>query len=395
MPEKDESKAQDERESREEEQRPGGLARFLSIVLAVLIALVVPLSLLAWDIYRTVFNPPLMKTVLTDIVTNSDLIPVALEWYANVRAEVRAETTTAIPWVDEPDIIELLAILDLDDWRAERFEVLPNEILTPWVHLTVDGTYAWIDSTYRNPQIVWPMQPLKDRVNSEHGHNAIQIVYDALEPCVPEQIADLQARLAAAPQGKEVPYNLCAFPEPWTEDQFNDYHDSLLDVVAQIPPQFHLTGELEAVEDVDGVGPETLKGQLRLTRTIGRYAPLAALALLLIAALWAIKRWRSFGRRWGIGLLIGGLALLAVSLLYATLIITLLGRGPLSEAPPLVLSEAAVGVIRVGREIFRPALIQAIIVCVVAVVSIVLASMGKRERRDETQEDEAAEPAEA
>ena len=177
-------------DERTERKKPGGLARFLSVALAVLLALLVPLSVLVWDIYRTVFNPPLMKTVLTDIVTNSDLIPVALEWYANVRAELRAETTTAIPWVDEPDIIELLAILDVDDWRSERYEVLPNEILTPWVHLTVDGTYAWIDSADRNPQIVWPMQPLKDRVNSEHGHNAIQIVYDALEPCVEEQIAD-------------------------------------------------------------------------------------------------------------------------------------------------------------------------------------------------------------
>jgi hypothetical protein len=124
-----------EEDKRDTRQKPGGFATFFSVALAVLLALLLPLSLLAWDIYRTVFNPPLMQTVLTDIVTNSDLIPVALEWYANVRAELRAETTTAIPWVDGPDIIELLAILDVDDWRAERFEALPNEILTPWVLL--------------------------------------------------------------------------------------------------------------------------------------------------------------------------------------------------------------------------------------------------------------------
>ncbi len=377
----------------EEPQQPGGLAKALSILLAVLIALVVPLSLLAWDIYRTVFNAPLMKRVLTDIVTNSDLIPVALEWYANVRAEARAETTSAIPWVDEPDIIELLAILDLDDWFAERREVLPNEILTPWVHTTVDGTYAWIDSTYRNPQIIWAMQALKARINSEHGHNAIQIVYDALEPCTPDQIADLRARLAAAPEGKDVPYNLCAFPEPWTEDQFDDYHAALLDVVAQVPLEFHLTGELEAVEDVQGVGPGTLKGQLRLARTIGRFAPLVGLALLLIATLWSLKRWRAFGLRWSIALLIGGLALLALALLYATLIIALLGRGPLSEVPPLVLAEARGGIVRIGREIFGPALIQAIVACLLAVVGIVMASLGRRRKGDQAPEEEPAEPA--
>jgi hypothetical protein len=191
-----------------------------------------------------------------------------------------------------------------------------------------------------------------------------------------------------------VPYNLCAFPEPWTEDQFNDYHDSLIDVIEQIPPQFHLTGELTAVEDVQGVGPEALKQQLRLTRTIGRYAPLVALGLLLIALLWAIKRWRVFGLRWSISLLIGGLCLLAVSLLYATAIIWALGLGPLSEVPPLVLTEAAGGVIRVGREIFRPALLQAIILVAVAVLAIALVLIFRRDKREAAAAQGETEPTE-
>jgi len=365
-----------------------GLAKACALVLVVLLVVVLPLAITAWDIYRVVFNPPLVKQVLTEIVTQSDLIPVALEWYSERRAAERAVRVGAIPNVDEPDIIQLLSFLDLDAWRRERFEVLPNPMLAGWVSVTVDGVYAWIDSDDRIPQITWHLQPLKDRLNSQHGHNAVQIVYDILKPCNEAQIKDFLARLDAAPVGKEVPYNLCQFPDPWREDQFNDYHDSLLEVVAQVPPTFALTEELVQVEDVVGVGPEAIKLQLRLIRWIGRWAWVAPLILLVLVAMLVVRSWKKLGRWWGIPILIGGVLLVVLRLTYAPLIVWLLARGPLSEVPPLVLHEATQGVLRLGQEIFRPMWLQALITVLIGVLLVALAIVAKEKSSEEAEEEE-------
>ena len=359
------------------------IAKIISSLLVVLLVAVLPASILIYDIYRVVFNPPVMKQVLTEIVVESDLIPVALEWYSDRRAQQRAAASDAIVWVDEPDVVQLMEFLKRDEWRQIKTEILPNEILADWVSVTVDGVYVWIDSDDRIPQITWKLQTFKDRVNSQHGTNCIQIVYDTLKPCVQEQIDDFLKRLDAAPVGKEVPYNLCQFPEPWIEDQFSDYHESLVGVVKQVPPQFALTEELAQVEDVAGVGPEKLKQQLRLTRTLARLAPLATLILMLLILAFGVRSWKELGKRWGIPILLGGLIFLGLAFFYAPLIVALLGRGPLSEVPPLVMQEAQYGILRLGRVIFAPAKIQAAVVILVGLILTILGIVLKRKRRDE------------
>ena len=359
------------------------IAKIISSLLVVLLVAVLPASILIYDIYRVVFNPPVMKQVLTEIVVESDLIPVALEWYSDRRAQQRAAASDAIIWVDEPDVVQLMEFLKRDEWRQIKTEILPNEILADWVSVTVDGVYVWIDSDDRIPQITWKLQTFKDRVNSQHGTNCIQIVYDTLKPCVQEQIDDFLKRLDAAPVGKEVPYNLCQFPEPWIEDQFSDYHESLVGVVKQVPPQFALTEELAQVEDVAGVGPEKLKQQLRLTRTLARLAPLATLILMLLILAFGVRSWKELGKRWGIPILLGGLIFLGLAFFYAPLIVALLGRGPLSEVPPLVMQEAQYGILRLGRVIFAPAKIQAAVVILVGLILTILGIVLKRKRRDE------------
>lgn len=362
-----------------EPKRPSGLVRALAFLLALLAVVAIPLALLAFDIWRVVFNPPLVKAFLTDEVVSSDLIPVALEWFSDRRAEQRVESGEALTGIDEPDIVLLMSFLDRDDWRAIRQEVLTDEFLTHLVSVTVDGAYGWIDSAYRVPQVTYDLMPFVERVSSEHGTNAIIIAYDNLPPCTQEEVDDFLYRQSLVPPGTEVLYNLCQFPEPWHEDQFSDYVNALFKVVDNVPPQFALTDELAAnAVDPEGVGPEALKRQLRLIRFLGGIAwvlpliPLLLILVLVVRSLTGLSRW------WGPPLLAGGLLSLLPTLVYRWLITGGLSGGVLSEVPEVVLQEALRVILRLADAIFQPMMLQALVIMGVALALIVWSALKKR-----------------
>ena len=70
---------------------PGILARALAFVLAVLFVVALPVTLLAFNVWRVIFNPPLVKSVIADEAVNHDLVPVGLEWFSERRARERVE----------------------------------------------------------------------------------------------------------------------------------------------------------------------------------------------------------------------------------------------------------------------------------------------------------------
>ncbi len=354
-----------------------GLSRLMALVFALLLVIGLPLSLLAYDVGRVVFNPPLVKRVLTEIVTQSDLIPAGLAWFSEVRAAQHYNSGRGEAWVTEPDVTDLIAFMSIDDWRAIRQEVLLDEFLADWVSTSVDGTYNWIDSEERVPQIVWNLRDFKRHAYSEHGKRSIAIAYSALPPCTMDQITDFKNRLAAAPPGTEVLYNLCAFPDPWYEDQFSDYLESLEEVVVEIPETFPLTEQLSRVQDTAGVGPEAIKTELRLIRRLLRLAPLIPLTLLVLVLIFAVRNLKGLGLWWGTPLLAGGLVTLLLRLSYHPIIVALLSRGPLSEVPPLIRGEAVAAVLRLAGEVFKPMLWQAVVILVVAVALVIVGGMAK------------------
>ena len=348
----------------------GWLPKTLAFVLVLVFLLALPLSLLAFDVWRVVFNPPLIKKIIAEEVIQSDLIPVALEWFSHQRAQQRVDSGEALAGVNEPDIILLMSFLDREDWRAIKQEVLPDEILIKWTAVAVEGVYAWIDSDERVPQITWDLTPFIQRVNSEHGTNAILIAYDKLPPCTQTEIDDFTHRQALAP-GTEVLYNLCEFPAPWHDDQIGDYKNALANVVKSLPPEFALTDELARVADRGGAGPEALKRQLRLIRTLGMLAWVLPLLLVLLIAGLAVRSLTSLAQWLGVPLMVGGFEVLLPALAARRLINNVLSTGVLSETPEAIRAEVLRVIGRVADEIFGPMLIEAIILIGVSVGLIV------------------------
>lgn len=363
-----------------EKKGPSIIARLLALLVALTLMLALPLSLLAFDLWRVVFNPPLIKALLTDEVVNSDLIPIALEWFSDERAQQRVASGEALTGVDEPDIALLISFLDRDDWRAIKKELLTDEFLTHLVSVTVDGVYGWIDSAERVPQITWDLKPFVERVNSEHGTNAITIAYDNLPPCKQEEIDDYLYRLSLVPPGVEILYNLCEFPDPWHEDQFTDYVNALFAVVDNVPTEFALTATLAGAADQSGVGPEALKQQLRLIRLLGGVAWALPLVLVLLIVALVVRSLPSLGRWLGAPLLVGGLIALLPALAYRYVITNVLAAGLLSETPDIIRPEVVRVIGRAADAVFQPLLIQAVVIVLVALVLFALQMLTGRRK---------------
>ena len=352
----------------------------------MILIIAIPLSLLAYDVGRVVFDPPLVKKVITEIVTESDLIPAALSWYSQTEAQGRYASGEAEAWVGEPDVVQLFLFMTVENWRTIRWEVLTNEILTEFVETSVDGTYEWIDSDDPVPDITWDLTPFKDRVDSQHGITSIAVAYSALPDCNQDQINDFKTRLAAAPPGTQVLYNLCEFPDPWYEDQFSDYLESLGDLVANVPNAFDLTETLAGLEDTAGVGPAVIKTQLRLIRMVMNLAPLIPILLLFLILIFAVRGLKSLGLWWGIPLTVGAIWALAMALVYRPLITQLLASGPLSETPEVIQSEAILAILILAAEIFKPLLWQSLVVLIVSLILLLVGGLTKSRRKQEEAE---------
>jgi len=355
------------------------LARFIAFLFGLLFIVGMLLAILAFDVGRVVFNPPLVKGVLSEIVTESDLIPAALAWFSESRANQRYASGQAEAWVGEPDVAQLIMFMDVNDWSSIRWEVLPDEILIEWVSVTVDGVYDWIDSNDRVPEIVWNLRPLIRLIDSEHGVTSITIAYEALPPCNQEQITDFKNRLSAAPAGTKVLYNLCQFPDPWHEDQFSDYIESLEDLAANVPTTFALTGELARVADTEGVGAKTIKIQLRLIRKWMHLAPLLLVIPLVFILILAVRSLNGLGLWWGIPLTLGSLLTLLLTFIYRPIVVAVLSAVPLSETPPLIRDEAIAGIFRLAVEVFKPMLWQSLVILILGLALILAGSLVKTE----------------
>jgi hypothetical protein len=359
------------------EEKPKKKGSPIAALLAFLLVIALPISLLVFDVWRVVFNPTLIKEVLTDEVVNSDLIPASLEWFSEQRAAAREASGIALTGVDEPDVIILLSFMDRDDWRAIKEEVLTDEFLTNLVSVTVDGTYSWLDIPDPVPQGSFDMRPFIDRVHSDHGVNSVLSAYENLPECTQEQINDFTARQDAAPPNTEVLYNLCEFPDPWHEDQLSDYENAVFKVVENIPPRLDMTANLAQSEDTEGVGPRNIKNLLLNIRLFGQYAWVLPVLLVLLIAAVGIRSLGDLGRWLGKPFIWGGILTLGISLSLKNFVISGLSAGLMSETPELIRSEVGRVVGRLGDVIFIPMALQAAVLVLLGFVFVILAKRSK------------------
>ena len=357
-------------------KRPA-LLTILLVLLSILFVLSTLLTLIGYDIWRVAFDPPLVKQILRDEFIESDLVPRILEDLSIRRTKERIEQGEALSGVDEPDIQLLVSFVRFEDWAAIKELIVADDFITHLVSVSVDGLYAWIDSPDPLPGFVWGMSPLKDRLVGQEGKDAIMIAYHALPACTPEEIDDFLSRLAAMPPGVEVLYNLCQFPDPYREDQIDDYVNALVDVNANVPPEYDFN---QMLGSMPGASTSTalIKSLLRGVRFLGQWGWILPLVLLGLIAVVGVRSLKDAGNWLGIPLAVSGLLTIGLSFLARMSLGDFVSARLGAEMSPLLRTELSASLGRLSNFFFQPLLVEGSILLVIGLVLFVLGLIVKR-----------------
>ena len=352
----------------------------VAVILAILLALFTVIGLICFNVWRVLFNPPLVKKTLTHEVVSTDIVPATLEVFSEWRAEQRVKNNESLSGVNEPDIVLLLSFMKADEWREMKELLVTEELVVNIVSASVDGLYAWIDSDAVWPDINWDMQLFKERLKAQEGVDAIMVAYLTLPDATEEQIADFKHRLSQVPPGVEVLYNLAQFPDPWRDDQIADYVDALENVDDNIPAVFSFSKELGGFAPEQEANLVMVKNLLRLVRYIaipGWIVPLVLLALILI---FKVRSLRSLGKYVGIPLFIGGAATLTIALVGQPIVIKMITNVLLSAVSDFARAEIANSLQHLASLFFKPLLIQGAVAAGAGLIMIVLIFIKKSDK---------------
>lgn len=358
-----------DKEKKKRRGAPAGLVVFI----AILFVIIAVLGLLGFNIWRVLFNSELVKSALTEEVTNTDIVPSTMELFSQWRAEQRVENNESLSGVNEPDIVLLVSFMEASDWKEVRQLLITDDLVEEIISVSVDGFYRWIDSDDAVPDIVWNLAPLKQRIIGQEGIDAIMVAYNRMPEATEEQIEDFKYRLSQVPPGVEVLYNLAQFPEPWYEDQVNDYIDAFHDVGENIPSKFDVS-ELINTSMTEQTALQT-KALLRLVRLIAMAAWIVALVLLLLIIALKVRSIKSLGLFVGIPLLITGIIGAAIALVVQPMIIGFVSSGLLMGTTDFAQAEIAGTLHRLSSLFFKPLLIESAVVGGMGILFIILISI--------------------
>lgn len=352
------------------------IARFFAFLAALLLILLLPLSLLSFNVGRVIFNRTLFKTFVNNAVIESELVPAALAWFTE-------EISAGLPLAEgsQQDLAAALLSLTDEGWQAIRVEILTDDILEGWTTSIVDSFYDWLDSDEPLPRFTLDMQAFKTHLNSDFGLRAIEIAYNALPVCTGAQVQEFQVMLENAVPGLGVYYPPCQFPEIYQDDQLTDYLNSLTDVVRLIPDQYELQLQQSPPTDPQsGGGWQSLKSSLRTFRTVYWMGLVVSALLWGLIALFVIRSPRGLARWGGIPLALAGIGAILLSWLPGAFLTGLLISGPLQKTSPQLREEILQVVSRIMQEMFTPMMVQSLIVLLIGGLMIVIVGgmMGKQ-----------------
>jgi len=352
----------------------------LLVILSIVFVLTTMSAVFSYDVWRVAFNPPLVKQMLTDEFIESPLIPRVLEDISLRRAEERVESGESLSGVDEPDIVLLLSFVGYEEWAQIKELIVTDAFVTHLVSISVDGIYDWIDSDNPTPQFVWEMEELRERLVGEQGEQAIMIAYEQLPECTDEEIDDFTSRLAAMPPGVEALYNLCQFPDPWREDQFDDYLNALVDINQNMPEEYDF-GQMLGGVGLAGGNIMAVKVFLRVVRFIGHWGWIAPLGILLLILIIGVRSLSDLGKWLGVPLVISGAFVIGAAFLARAQLLALITNAIAMQMSDLLRTEVEASFTRLSGYIFQPITIQGAIMLGVGALLVIVMIIANSARR--------------
>lgn len=282
----------------------GTMMKLIAGILAFVVILTLPITLLIFDVSRVVFSPEILSEQLTMELIESGVL----------RSFVTDQLFSP-EFFDRmgPGDMNLMELLE--DLSPGDRETLVDIVLPPgWIKSQIAGVFhalnIWIDSEEPLPKIVLDMQPFKDRLMRGGAEEILETIVDSWPSCTPDQTAQVREAL----QGSErVPFQRCEPPEPYRERFMELAIEMMMETLREIPPEFVLGGEEFNPQEMDEM--MALKEMIRLVRSLSRAIWLVPVAMLGLIMAFAIRSWSDLGRWWGIPLLLSGIIIFGYVLL--------------------------------------------------------------------------------
>lgn len=271
------------------------ILKFFAIVMAIGLIISLPLALAGRSFGRVIFKP----SVLTGIVRENVIGSGALQDF--LQEGTLGREIFGVLAEGDGDIGRYFAYLS----AGERQEILLALLPPDWIENQFSGVirsfFSWLDSDMPSPEIELDARPLKAKLLGGGITAFVDIVVDSWPSCTPEQGEALEQAFF---EGGMLPRELCEPPEPMRSRVVDLASIGFEEQVRKLPESIPLGADAPVDEFV------MLKDQLLFLRAISLWGWMLPLSLLGVIMALAIRKWRDFGRWWGVPLILGGLGTL-------------------------------------------------------------------------------------
>ncbi len=346
------------------------ILKFIAFILAGILILALPLSLLAYNMGEVLFDQEGVNRIAAAIFLDSNIIPAGMEIITNRQAE---EISQKIEDTDQPegqelDLFTLVYSMEEGNWENFREALLSDHVIGGWIEDTVNGFYHWLDTEEPVPQILWNMMPLIERMNGPMGKDAIEAFYNSLPDCTDLQMEEMQTQPGDQPPRAKMVKELCKLSTFPPTEQIKVYSDVMQMAIYAIPQEYNATqAMLKGRENINGV--YTLKWNIRRLRVFMAATLLIPIGLLFLILIFGVRSMEGLGQWWGIPLVGGSLITLISALLYKPLwtgILTEVMPGAIPQTS-LLYHELIEGSARLLSPVFNPLRWQSFLILLIGV----------------------------
>jgi len=273
--------------------------KIIAVVMVVGLILSMPIALAGRSFGRVIFRPVILTRVLRDSVLGSGALEGIIQ--GNVLAREIFNTFSG----GEDEIGRYFEYLS----PGEREEILLALVPPHWIEdqfsECIREFFAWLDSDHDLPKLALDLTPLKAQLLGGGINTFVDVVVDSWPSCKPDQVETMQQAFF---EGGSLPKELCEPPEPMRSRVVDLASIGFEEQVRLLPEDVPLIEPGAPIENYLAV-----KEQLRFFRAITLWGWMLPLSLLGLIMALAIRKWRDFGRWWGVPLLLGGVGTLFIA----------------------------------------------------------------------------------
>jgi hypothetical protein len=304
------------------------IARIFSYVLAGLLILSLPLSILANNTLRTFFSSDevggaiadllLLRTGLREQLTDN----IISDNWSDLGL---SEGSRVIGNISPSDRVKVGQILFPEDWVRKQ------------VRENIGTLMDWIESEEMFPELVLDLNPLWTNLSEGGSYRIAEIWIDSLPPCTREQDAQLDSALQ---QGASSRVDLCR-PEGELRTRLLDFaNQRLIQQVENLPREISLLDGMGSENSVNGLNDfrKNILGFLLLTRWM-RLFPFLFLGLIMT---FTIRSWQDLRKWWGIPLGLGSIFTIVILLVGSNVGPGIIKNAISQSAQPAELQESIV-----------------------------------------------------